>query len=81
MTTTNTGTDPFPIARTALEGVFGILRVLARKGLLTNEDFGELRAAFAVDAANLDRETFASLNHHVDTRFNEIRKLAAAAHR
>jgi len=81
MVTTNTGQDAFPIARTALEGAFGILRVLARKGMLEDGDLGELRAAFAVEAGSCDADVFRALSHHVETRFQEIRKLAAANRR
>lgn len=78
MANTNTGTNAFPIARTALEGAFGMLRVLARKGLLEDGDLGELRAAFAVDAATASPEELRALNDHVETRFQEVRKLAAS---
>lgn len=81
MATTSTGEDPFPIARSALEGAFGILRVLARKGLLEDGDLGELRAALSVDGANLDPKDFRALNDHVETRFQEVRTLAAANRR
>lgn len=79
MVTTNTGSDAFAIARTALEGSFGVLRVLARKGLLEQGDIGELRAAFAVDGANMDPADRQNLNDHVETRFVELRQLALAA--
>ncbi len=79
MVTTNTGSDAFAISRTALEGSLGMLRVLARKGLLELGDLGELRAAFAVEAANMDPTDRRNLNDHVETRFVELRQLAQAA--
>jgi hypothetical protein len=79
MDTTNTGGDAFAIARTALEGCFGVLRVLARKGLLEQGDLGEMRAAFAVEAANMDPADRRNLNEHVETRFVELRRMAQAA--
>lgn len=81
MANTSTGADPFPIARTALEASFGILRVLARKGLLEAGDLGELRAAFAVDAGTCGSTDFRDLTEHVETRFQEVRELAAKAQR
>ena len=74
MATTNTGADALQIARTALEASFGIMRALAKQGLLTEVGMAEVFAAAMPDTANLHPE----LTHHVRTRLDEVRALLAA---
>jgi len=78
MGTTDTGENAFAIARTALEGCFGILRVLARKGLLEQGDLGEMRAALAVDVANMEPGDRRNLIDHIEARFVELQRMSLA---